>query len=280
MFELFSIDNFIIHVIQLKQIFQISYTGKEIIQPVLAIQIGEKHCAFAITENSSGELKALNYYTAEQMDEAALSSILSSNIELHQSFYRVLIGYQYPQALLIPSPHFDHENSSSVLKAMLGTSSSATIISESLPQWQLHLVYAVPAKIYQLLNLKFASAKYWHQHGLAIKNSGLTGTRAYVEFRQADFSVVLLNENRLLFAGSFQYSTPADVVYVLLKLTHSYNLSQQENQLFLSGLIDKNSALYSEIYQYFLHVKFRDAGWQTQYPAHYFTTVNDLAQCE
>jgi hypothetical protein len=50
----------------------------------------------------------------------------------------------------------------------------------------------------------------------------------------------------------------------------------------LSGLIDKQSALYKELYQYFINIEFSEAGWNmagTEYPAHFFTSLNDLAQC-
>jgi hypothetical protein len=63
-------------------------------------------------------------------------------------------------------------------------------------------------------------------------------------------------------------------------------LSQSEIKLFIAGLIEKQADLYKEIYRFFLHVIFRDApDWghiisaKYEYPAHYFTSLNDLARC-
>jgi hypothetical protein len=47
-------------------------------------------------------------------------------------------------------------------------------------------------------------------------------------------------------------------------------------------MIDQQSALYKELYQYFLHIEFRNASWTIpadEYPAHFFTSLNELAQC-
>ncbi|HNA96743.1 MAG TPA: DUF3822 domain-containing protein, partial [Chitinophagaceae bacterium] len=61
-----------------------------------------------------------------------------------------------------------------------------------------------------------------------------------------------------------------------------FSLSQQTVSVRLSGLIDKQSALYKDLYQYFREITFREAGWHTvepEYPAHFFTSLNDLAPC-
>jgi hypothetical protein len=102
----------------------------------------------------------------------------------------------------------------------------------------------------------------------------------YVDFRPDDFTVLLVKSSRLLLAQTYTYSTPEDVVYYLLKICAQLGLSQQELQLQVSGLIDSDSALYKELYQYFLNIEFRESGWQgNEYPAHFFTTLNDLARC-
>jgi hypothetical protein len=262
----------------LKQVFQISFPEKEIIQPVLALLIGEKHCSFAITDHSSGQLKQLVYYTVPQVDETVLSSLFSSHPELDQAFQKVKIGYQLSQAVLVPSGYFQHEQQSAMLKALFGINSSMNVISESIPAKQLHLVYTINGKIYRLLSSRFTTANYWHQTGVIIKNSLVSGI--YLDFMQEDFSAVVFEEDKLLFAGSFNYLTPTDVLYHLLKIIDCFRLSQQETKLMISGLLDKSSALYAELLQYFLQVEFRTTSWQTEYPSHYFASLNDLAQCE
>ena len=102
----------------------------------------------------------------------------------------------------------------------------------------------------------------------------------YVDFRTDDFIISVAMNSKLLLARSFSYSIPEDVIYQLLNVCKQFGLSQQHVKLSLSGLIDKQSALYKEIFQYFIHVGFREATWNNEdYPAHFFTSFNDLARC-
>ena len=103
-----------------------------------------------------------------------------------------------------------------------------------------------------------------------------------VDFQKDNFTVIAAKGIHFLLAQTFEYVTPADVLYYLLKICQQFSLSQQELQLQLSGLIDKQSSMYNELYQYFINIEFRDANWKmiNDYPAHFFTSLNDLARCE
>jgi Protein of unknown function (DUF3822) len=84
-----------------------------------------------------------------------------------------------------------------------------------------------------------------------------------------------------LLAQTYSYTAPEDIVYYLLRIVQQFALSAEEVTVILSGLIDKESALYKELYQYFLQIELRSVSWNTgDYPAHFFSSLNDLARCE
>ncbi|MFI5133891.1 MAG: DUF3822 family protein [Chitinophagales bacterium] len=270
----------------MKQLFQISTTTPaEPGQQVLAFRIGEKHCSFAITDLSGTKLYQLAYYSADRMDEGSLMNLFVAHPELNNSFHKVLVSYDYPQAVLTPLQHYKYEDAQLLLKTMHGVNGKTAIASEPIVEWQIYNVYAVPEKVYEWLNKKFPVGKYWHNYTLAVKN--ITGTDTagglWIDFRKDDFTLIAAKENKLLLAQTFLYSTPVDVIYYLLKICQQFSLSQQEVKLAVSGLIDKESALYKELYQYFLNTEFNDANWNisgnTEYPAHFFKSLNDLSQC-
>ena len=87
---------------------------------------------------------------------------------------------------------------------------------------------------------------------------------------------------KLLISQHYNYTGHEDVLYYLLRTCQQYGLSQEMITLKVSGLIDKQSALYKELYQYFIHLELRDPGWQlpsNDIPAHYFTSLKDLFLC-
>ncbi|HEY6063461.1 MAG TPA: DUF3822 family protein [Chitinophagaceae bacterium] len=267
----------------LKQLFHIISGSSENPQKVLSIRLGEKHGSFAITDRTGNELYELSYCSVEEWNENFLTEFFTRYPSIHHSFYQVVVAYDTPQSVLTPSSFYKPEGSQVLLKIMAGVLAGSHMISELIPAWQLYNTYAVPDEIYKWINQKFPSARSWHQFSLAIKNINAAGNEGSlaVDFRQNDFTVIAARQSRILLAQTFEYTTHGDVLYYLLKTCGQFSLAQKEVNVQLSGLVDKQSALYKEIYQYFINIEFREAGWNTgtDYPAHFFTSLNDLAQC-
>ena len=267
----------------LKQLFNIpSGNFSEIIQPVLAIRIGEHHCSFVITNVTASQLYQLAYYSADEINADLLNEIFSAHAELNNSFSQILVCYDYADSIIVPSIHYNPNNAGLLLNTVNGYTVSNRIVSEAVAGWQVYNVYAVPEEVHEWLNRKFPSGKTGHNYSLGIRNirdSDSSG-RISLDILTNELYVIADKENKLLLAQGFLYSTPADVLYYLLKICQQLNLSQQSVKLLLSGLIEKDSALYKELHQYFLHIEFREATWNSnEYPAHFFTSLNDLARC-
>lgn len=269
----------------LKQLFEITEGGKESVQPVLSLEIGEKHCSFSITDLASQELKKLAYYNAEEINDDFLSELFSAHPELNNSYYQVLVCYDYPQSCLVPSRNFIHEHGSLLLNTLTGMPAPASVISEAINEWQVNNVYVVPQKVHDRVSKTFLTGKYWHRHTVNIKNNTVSneGGSILINFRNNDFTVLASANGHILLAQTFSYSTPDDVIYYLLKICQQFGLNQQMVNIYLSGLVEHQSALYRELHQYFLNIEFRNANWKTpantESPAHFFTSLNDLAKC-
>ena len=77
-----------------------------------------------------------------------------------------------------------------------------------------------------------------------------------VDFKSDSFSVVLVRDNSLLTAQIFFYTKAEDVLYYLLNICKQFSITQNEVNILLSGLIDRNSTVFKELYQYFLNIDF------------------------
>jgi hypothetical protein len=266
----------------LKQIFHIENGPPKNEEIVLSLELGEKHSSFAVTDKSGTELYELAYCTVEEWNSDSLTIFFSRYPCLGKQFYKIKIAYDYPEAVLIPSAA-NIQDGAVLLKTIFGKVNGRNVISELIPEWQLYNTYSVPAVVQQWLNSKYLAANYYHKYSIAVKNSGSAteNGKLIADFRTDDFTLLATKSSRLLLASAFQYTTPEDVIFYLLKACQQFSLSQREVQLQLSGLIDKQSALYKELYQYFINVEFREAGWHAgnEYPGHFFTSLNDLARC-
>ena len=151
-------------------------------------------------------------------------------------------------------------------------------------EWQIHNVYSIRKEIYDQLQQFFPGHHYWHRYTVGLRNIEKTSFdgELTVDLRADVFSLVVSRGNKFLLAQTFEYTTPADVVYYLLLACRQFGFSQESVRLSLSGLIDEGSALYKELEQYFVDTRFRSAQWvlpSDSYPAHFFTLLNDLARC-
>ena len=270
----------------LRQLFHIkSQKTDEGSQQVLSLQVGERHCAIAVTNATGDQLYELFYYSCNVFEANPLPQILADHESLDRTFYQVQISYDFPQSVLTPAQHFQHEEAGLLLKSLYGLNGTSVIISEQVGRWQLHNIYSVPKELHDWVTRKYAAAKFWHQYSIQLKSLQLKpdSGQILVDFRTDEFVVVVENAGKILLTQTIPYSTPEDVLFHLLKVCNQFNLSQEGVQLIISGLIEQQSALYKELYQYFIHVQFKTPGWNVEpneYPLHFFTSLNDLARCE
>ena len=266
----------------LKKLFQISpESNVEMIQPVLSMNVGERHFSFAISNAQANHLYHLASFSADEITTEVLAEILSLHPEASGAFYKVSVCYSYPQHVLVPQEFYESEKAGDLWKAVHGIAAGKNIISESTAQWQLNDVYTVPQNIQQFLMRRYPSATYKSFTSLALRQAGNNEQGlVQVDFGVDEFQVLAFKQSKLLLAEGFSYSAPHDVLYHLLKICNEYSLSQYELQVNISGLVDKDSALYKEMYQYFIKIDFRNATWShADYPLHFCTLLNDIARC-
>jgi hypothetical protein len=271
----------------LKQTFNIVTPGDGSSEKTLSLKIGVKHFGFVVTSMDATELYRLSWCTGEDIELNSLTSSLHEYPELKKEYASVKICYDTPNALLVPHNYYHDEESRNLLRQTHVILSNEHIEHDMLNEWQMHNLFAVPGFIYKTLMTRFPDARWYHEYTVGIRNLDTTLTDGAIaaDFGADYFSVVVSKGSRIVLAHTYCYSAPADVLFYLLKITQEFGLSQETLTLTLTGLIDRQSALFRELYQYFIHVSFREPTWnlasaeQSEYPAHFFTTLNDLARC-
>jgi hypothetical protein len=272
----------------LKQLFNISdSTTIDPAQSVLMMELGEKYCCFIILNRQGYEPRRLVYYEADG-EEHLLNNVISAHSEFKRLFSDVLINYSFPQSVMTPSKYYNYEDGKKMLQLMYGDTEDMSVLSEHLSDWQLYNVYEVPKSIHTWISLQFHSGKYWHNYSASLINLSRTeeGDKIMIDFKTGQFSVVVTKSHQLQLVRTFAYTEPADVVYYLLKICVEFSITQKDVQLVLSGLIEQQSALYKELYNYFVNISFKKNPVSVklprsfdQYPDHFFSSLFNLATC-
>jgi hypothetical protein len=264
----------------LKTLFHIHATEKPTEPQTLLLEVGPDHASYAFLHPATHAITQLKYYAADEFEmETALRYILEEVRESH--FNRVLIGSAYPYAMLTPLKYRKEESLLSIFYDQPGQH----YLSDSIAEWQMINAYSIPANLFELLTVTFPSAQFVHAYTPSIKNNNgfSEEDRISIHFTTQNFSVLVKKRSHVLLAQTYTYKTPLDVVYYLLKICSELQLSQSETRIILSGLIEENSALYKELYTYFLHIQFAHGMEvllpQNEYPQHFFTSFYNLATC-
>lgn len=268
----------------MKQLFHIKPAGAaEIVQPVLLIRTGEKHFSFAVTNKEGDQVSELAYYSTNGSAEE-LAEILNAHPVLTSSFYKTLVSYDHSYNSLVPAAYYKEGESAALLHALYGVNGYHNVIAEPVNDRTVYNVYAVPKPIHEWIGKQFKDCSSWNQFSVGLQQAKNSNSASVIlaDFRTDDFTVVVVKNNQPLLVQTFAYQAPEDVVFQLLTICQQFDLSQREVNLLVSGLLDTRSALYKELYQYFIHIECRDAAWSatdSETPAHFFTSLNDLARC-
>ena len=273
----------------MKQVFKIG-SSEELnpSQAVLLLEVGETYCCFGIVDHATQTLLQSGYFTSEEKDNAGiLQQVVDQHAELRSSFHQAVIGYYTPENILVPEKYYRYEETQSILQTLYDKGQHV-MISESLSAWQLYNAYYVPAGVHEFISRHFTNGNFWHVYSAALKNEmeHQEGARLMVDFKTDSFSVILTQDNALLLAQIFTYTNKEDVLYYLLNICKQFSLSQNEIKLEVSGLIDRESNVYKELYQYFNRIGF--ASHQNglklsesfrDYPVHFFSSLFKLVSC-
>ena len=253
---------------------------------ILLMIAGKRHCSFAIMNYLSKELVEFGYYTSTE-DENEYKNFFEGIESLNNRYYQTAIGYDANESVQIPSAVYKYEEGQLNLDVLYGKTVNTTVVSENVPDWNLYNVYRLPSSLHSAISWKFLSAKSWSIYSVLLKDhSSKNDETMIIDFKTDEFSLVALKNNKLLLAKTFMYTSPEDVLYYLLKSCQQLNLSQQTVKLSLAGLIEKDSAVYRELYKYFINLEFESlsadvklAEALTVHPDHYFSSISKLAAC-
>ena len=268
----------------LKKLFQITAADHGgLKQAVLCMRIGAKHLAAAIADRHSKVIYDLIYYTGSNIDATQLDEVLTGHPEFKRDLDTIHVAYDFRAHLLMPVTDSEQENGSQLLKTLYTPDELPVFLKDVLPGRQLVNNYWVPAFLHDWIKNNYPGAQCQHQHTVDYKTANrLKSDGFYIDFRNDEFQLTASRDGTPVLLQVYEYSTPGDVLYYLLRACDQLGYTQQEVPVFVSGLIERQSGLFQALFQYFVHISFRLPEWEfppAQHPAHFFTSLNDLNLC-
>lgn len=265
----------------MKTIFDIGTDTGNTDETTLLLETGRGYCCTAFLQKKSA---AISHVRLISFDPTDAGSVLPKIIHAlsDRRFASVVVCSAYPQALLFPFKYFKKDYSA--LSTLYDLPAQAYFY-DNIEDWQMVNAYGVPEMVYDTVTDAFSDVGFFHCYTPAIKvyNGAVADHQMSVHFTETHMRVLLKKDMAVHLVQTYQYQTPVDVLYNLLKICREFQLSQQDVLLILSGLVEKESGLYKELQPYFSHMQFAQKPEislpNSQYPHHYFTSIYNLAAC-
>jgi Protein of unknown function (DUF3822) len=282
----------------LKPAFQIevsSISDEDLLQSRLLVEVNPNAFTYVLLNQRNMSPLGVKYFQLEQGKDHPLTEtlreILESDSLLRRPVKETLLVYNFPESSLIPEPVFTMDTNREIIDTLHGNLQKGLILTEKIPWWELFNVYRISPDIHQLLQQSFTAGKYWHYYSLMLKSYKMFDSTdkedcIKVIFYADKMVALVIRDGKVHLVQTFLYQDTKDVVYHLLNCCQQLGLNQEKVKLLVGGLIDRQSALSSELHKYFLRIEFEEIDESIkvtdelkELPLHYFSSILKMAVC-
>jgi hypothetical protein len=208
---------------------------------------------------------------------------------MQQQYGSVQVYYNNLNGLLIPDRYYNKEHTGQWLELVNGDLHEELPLQDVIPEMSIRHLYSVSPSLHEELARKYPSADFAHFNTAWLRKKyrqSQKPTLLEVILYPSHIIVTLWKQEQLLIIQCYEYDTPEDVAWWLLNVTSQWELLPEELAVVVSGLVETQSPMYSEIHKYFLDVELdtRPPGFRydfsfDNYPQHFFSPIFSLALC-
>lgn len=218
-----------------------------------------------------------------------MKQLIHTHPVLQRQYGKVDVFYNNTSGLLVPERFYQADQASQMLEIMRGDLLSGIPLEDTIPEMDAMNLYAVPAALHEELAARYPNVSFAHF------NTGWLRKRFRREQKDTLLELVLYpthiiialwKDGQLLINQGYDYDTPEDVAWWLLNVVTQWGLQAEELPVLVSGLVETQSPMFTEIQKYFLHVDLdqRPSLFQydfsfDNYPQHFFSPIFSLALC-
>jgi len=281
-----------------KPAFQIEVADiadEDLLQSRLLVEVNPNAFTYVLLNQRNMSPLLVKYFQLEPNKELSLTETLREILEadglLRRPVKETLLVYNFPESSLIPEPVFTMDTNREIIDTLHGNLQKGLILTEKIPWWELFNVYRISPDLHQLLQQSFTAGKYWHYYSLLLKSYKMFDSSDQEDCMKVIFYTdkmiaLVVRGGKVHLVQTFPYQDTKDVAYHLLNCCQQLGIDQSAVRLLVGGLIDRQSALSTELHKYFLKISFEEIDESIkvtdelkELPLHYFSSILKMAVC-
>ena len=252
---------------EIKKIAKNNVDFKNLEETHLSIQLSLDGFSFCIY---NGIAKNLVFFSVYEFEKKAVSpykqltcieEIFKQDKMLGLNFKEVTVSHFNNLVTQVPFPFFDKNSLSSYLQNTIKVLDNDYITFDTIKNTDIVNVYIPFVNINNFLLDKYGSFIYRHSSTVLIEKlvhqyKNLEGDFCFVNVTGNSFEVVIIKNKKFELYNCYDFKTKEDFIYYILFTAEQLNLNPEEFELILLGDIEKESALYTLLYQYIRNIAF------------------------
>ncbi len=253
----------------------------------LLIEVGDYGISFIWFTKNPLSVKGIAIYNFTSADHTAdIKNVLSMQEQFLSRLASVTICYDFKESLLIPGKYNHTSVTQEALSLVYGNDKTASMNNDLVTSVHIYNHYRIPKEVEMLFSKQFLKADIFHSTSLQMEQLNHSRDLLYCIIFHNSVKTFLYKGGTLQIVQQFNYTSPGDVAYFLLNICEQHSIKPADFQLRLSGMIDEQSKLYMELYQYFSRIDFDKAAPDIfvpdeikNLPAHFLSHLTALASC-
>lgn len=214
------------------------------------------------------EVSFSKYENPNNTDEC-YKTAFSEHSELSQKYDEVVVLHNNNLSAFVPMALFDENHLGSYLQYNVKVFESDFFTFDSLEKYQINTVYVPYVNINNFLIDTFESFEYRHHSSILVEklldlSKNDDDKQMFVHFEEKSFEIIVVQNQKLLFYNSFDFSTKEDFAYYLLFTVEQLGMNPEFFTLKLLGHIGEEGELFKIAYTYVRNVSLLDVSRLTE----------------
>jgi Protein of unknown function (DUF3822) len=259
----------------------------------LLIDVNEQHICIVRLDKDKNCFEGLEYYYLFQFNSTELVDILQTIFKKYEPLKNyiknVLVYYSTRDTLLVPTALYSESTFKWMAEQTIGKTQNEILFKENLKALDLVIVYPIQQLLHDALLKSFPNAEFSNFNAEWLRKTikeNLPTNLFEVLFFPKMITVIIWQDSKLQIVQSYPYDNQEDILYYFLSVVSSFNLTPENVETKLSGLIDFQSPVFEAIVKLFPNLSLTSKPENCSFhpafeeqPNHFFTPVLSLESC-
>lgn len=231
----------------------------------LSVQLSPDCFAFSILDRIRNKFVLLRATDPDENKYLAadkIIEIISKDDFLKKHYKKVNIVMPSPRFTLVPSPLFDPGKKEEYFSFNLLKDENEVILSNKIPEPDSFVVFSVLKSINDITRQFWPAANHMHHtrpllNQIAHKGKSAGGYYIHIHVEREFFNMFVYYKGNLTFSNTFNYRNISDILYYVMNIFKSMNISNDET-IYFSGQTERYDDLYSNFAIYIRDLKFTE----------------------